>query len=162
MLLTEDVYTCNLLKMTICLIGSTAGAPSSAALYGHDNKPKPQASLAFFVCSLFFICHILKLKQYMDFAQDQCWSEYHQLSRCLESSWVVTAVMCCRTIFYCEYVNSVTRSSCKVEVCPTCRTLTIIISQDLSETFPRPQYLLKFWNCQVHTNSNYMYQGCRV
>ena len=22
------------------------------------------------------------------------------------------------------------------------------------ETFPRPQYLLKFWNCQVHKNSN--------
>ena len=28
-------------------------------------------------------------------------------------------------------------------------------SRDLSETFPRPQYLLKFWNCQVHKNSNY-------
>ena len=28
-------------------------------------------------------------------------------------------------------------------------------SRDLSKTFPRPQYLLRFWNCQVHKNSNY-------
>ena len=27
------------------------------------------------------------------------------------------------------------------------------------ETFPRPQYLLKFWNCQVHKNSNYRGYG---
>ena len=30
----------------------------------------------------------------------------------------------------------------------------------LSETFPRPQYLLKFGNCQVHKHSNY--RGYRV
>ena len=33
-------------------------------------------------------------------------------------------------------------------------------SRDLSESFPRPQYLLKFWNCQVHKNSNH--RGYRV
>ena len=39
-------------------------------------------------------------------------------------------------------------------------TLEQCCSRDLSETFPRPQYLLNFWNCQVHKNSNY--RGYRV
>ena len=37
------------------------------------------------------------------------------------------------------------------------RTLEILVSSGsvVVETFARPQYLLKFWNCQVHKNSNY-------
>ena len=35
-----------------------------------------------------------------------------------------------------------------------------IVTSVAVETFPRPQYLLNFWKCQVHKNSNYW--GYRV